>query len=65
MPAMAPVVSITLWLLLLDDEEEDALGDEAGVADGADGEGGVVVEDEVEFVFAPIAITAVSGVVAL
>jgi hypothetical protein len=62
---MAPVVSITLRLLLLDDEEEDALGDEAGVADGADGEGGVVVEDEVESVFAPIAITAVSGVVAL
>jgi hypothetical protein len=66
MPAMVPVVSVTLPpLLLLDADEEDVLGDKAGVADGPDGEDGVVVEDEIKTVFVPIAITALSGVVAL
>jgi hypothetical protein len=58
MPAVSLAVSFMLQLLLL-------LGDKAGVADGPDGEDGVVVEDEVKPVFAPIAITALSGVVAL
>jgi hypothetical protein len=57
MPAMAPPVSVMLPLLL------DA--DKAGVADGPDGEDGVAVEDEVKAVFGPIAITALSGVIAL
>jgi hypothetical protein len=66
MPATAPVVSVTLPPpLLLDADEEDALGDKGSVADGPDGEDGVVVEDEVKTVFVPIAITALSGVVAL
>ena len=64
MPAIAPVVSVLPLLLLLDADEEDAFG-KGSVVDGPDVEDSVVVKDEVKTAFVPIAITALSGVVAL